>query len=111
MISCLTGSLSRAALTGALILMLCVASPAVAAARTGAQVADISAAAERAWAALTDPVTGAVYDKLEPGPHTTRDFNYGTFMLADAQLRTAARLDDSALEEKAVAHVLGFAAR
>ena len=100
---------TRIALAGALIFVLSAASPAVAAARTGAQVAEIAAAAERAWAALTDPVTGAVYDRLQPGPHTTRDFNYGTFMLADAQLRTAARTGDGALAAKAVGHVLGFA--
>src|SRR4051794_18649441 len=85
--------------------------PGVASAATGAEVADYAARVEHGWAALTDPVTGAVQDKIAPGPHATRDFNYGTLQMADAQLRTAARTADSALAQKAVAVVNAMIAR
>jgi hypothetical protein len=71
---------------------------------TRRQVADYALRGERSWAALTHPLTGAVTDTIAPGPHAVRDYNYGTFLLADAQLRTG----DSALADTAVAHVLGL---
>jgi hypothetical protein len=67
-------------------------------------VADYALRGERSWAALTHPFTGAVTDTIAPGPHAVRDYNYGTFLLADAQLRTG----DSALADTPVAHVLGL---
>ena len=81
--------------------------PEPASAWTREQVADYALRGERAWAALTHPVTGAVTDAIAPGPHAVRDYNYGTLLLADAQLRTG----DSALADTAVAHVLGLIKR
>ena len=82
------------AATAAVIASACSAP--IAEARTRAQVAELSADVQRAWAALTNPETGAVTDVLPPGPHATRDYNYGTFLLADAQLRTAKRTGEGA---------------
>lgn len=70
---------------------------------TGDQVAAYAAGAERSWAALTAS-DGAVTDKLEPAEG---GFNYGTLMLADAQLRTAAHTGEPALKTAAVAQILG----
>ena len=78
---------------------------------TRQQAADYATRAELAWAALTDPATGAVADTIAPGPHATRDFNYGTFLLADAQLRAAQRTGDGTLAARAVAIVDGIVAR
>ena len=71
-------------------------------------MADYALRGERAWAALTNPVSGAVTDTIAPGPHAVRDYNYGTFLLADAQLRAARRTGDSALADTAVAVVTGL---
>ena len=79
----------------------------IADARTREQVTEFSADIQRAWAMLTNPETGAVTDILPPGPHATRGHNYGTFLLADAQLRTAKRTGDALLAERAMAIIEG----
>lgn len=70
---------------------------------SGEEVARWAGGAERAWVRLTDD-NGAVRDLLEPAFGA---FNYGTLMLAQAQLRAAARSGDEQLERAAVAQVLG----
>ncbi|MDW5598858.1 hypothetical protein VSS74_31155 [Conexibacter stalactiti] len=70
---------------------------------SGEEVARWAGGVERAWVRLTDD-NGAVRDLLEP-PYGA--FNYGTLMLAQAQLRAAARSGDEGLERAAVAQVLG----
>jgi len=77
----------------------------------GPQVAAYAAGVDRAWAAQTNPVTGAVTDKLPPGPHAPRDYNYGTFQMADAQLRSAERTGDTSPAATAVAVINGIIAR
>ena len=74
-----------------------------AAAVTRADVEAFSAGAEQAWAQVTDG-RGAVADPLQP---ERGRFNYGTLMLADAQLRGAAREDDRSLADAAVRQTLG----
>lgn len=63
---------------------------------------------EEAWARLTD-ADGRVRDTLEP---QFGDFNYGTLMLAHAQLRGTAQrgADDDELTAAAVAQILGATA-
>jgi hypothetical protein len=56
---------------------------------TREEVADYALRGERAWAALTDPVTGAVTETIAPGWHAVAGRNYGTLLLADAQPRAA----------------------
>jgi hypothetical protein len=75
--------------------------------RTGAQVMEISTRVARAWAALTDPVTGAVAEPLPARPHAVPHFNYGTLMLADTLLRTG----DTRLAARAVAIIEGTGRR
>jgi hypothetical protein len=93
----------------ALVLALLTAAAAAATAPTaarawsGEEVARWAGGVERAWVPLTDE-NGAVRDRLEPAYGA---FNYGTLMLAQAQLRAAARSGDAALERAAVAQVLG----
>lgn len=70
-------------------------------------LAGYSSTALSAWARATDE-DGAVQDTLEPGRGR---FNYGTLMLAQAQLRAAARTGDDRLADAAVAQVLGTIAR
>ena len=91
--------------------LVATATPSAASAATGPQVAAYAAGVERAWAAQTNPVTGAVTDKLPPGPHAPRDYNYGTFQMADAQLRSAERTGDTSPAATAVAVINGIIAR
>ena len=87
-----------------LLLALAALTPAPAAADwSGAQIAAWAAGPERAWARMTE-VDGAIPDRLEPAYGA---FNYGTLMLAQAQLRAAARGGDDELQRSAVAQILG----
>ena len=72
---------------------------------------DYALRGERAWAALTDPATGAVTEAIAPGSHATAGHNYGTLLLANAQLRAARRTGGDALARTAVAVVEGFIVR
>ena len=86
--------------------LLCAAAltaPAGAAAVTRAELESYATGVEQAWAGMTDE-RGAVADPLQP---ERGRFNYGTLMLADAQLRGAARAGDQALADAAVRQVLG----
>ncbi|MDO8189475.1 hypothetical protein Q5424_26265 [Conexibacter sp. JD483] len=94
------------ALALALLLSLVLVTPGAARAAggwDGAQIAAWAAGPERAWAAMTE-ANGAIPDRLEP-PYGA--FNYGTLMLAQAQLRAARRSADDELQKAAVAQVLG----
>lgn len=91
-----------------LCILLCLAcSPVPAAAAdvpvTRDSLAGYSVTALKGWARATDE-RGAVEDSLEPGRGR---FNYGTLMLAQAQLRAAARTGDDRLAAVAVDQVLG----
>jgi len=77
--------------------------PSGAGAVTREELARHSAEVERSWAGVTDE-RGAVADALEPGRGR---FNYGTLMLAEAQLRGAARTGDAQVAEAAVRQTLG----
>jgi hypothetical protein len=90
----------------AVSLALCsaaAAAPGVASAVTRAELEAYGAGVEQAWAELTDE-RGAVADPLQPDRGR---FNYGTLMLADAQLRGAARVGDQHLAGAAVRQTLG----
>jgi hypothetical protein len=94
------------ALAGALALLALAAgatAPSARAAWSGDDLGRWAGGVERSWARLTD-ADGAVRDLLEPAYGA---FNYGTLMLAQAQLRAAARSGDEDLERAAVAQVLG----
>lgn len=90
-----------AALLAVAALLALAATPAHA--WSGEEVARYAGGVERAWAQMTDE-HGGVRDRLEP-PYG--GFNYGTLMLAQAQLRAAARSHDDELQRAAVAQVLG----
>jgi hypothetical protein len=90
----------------ALLLLSCWLAPGVAAADPPVSrdaLAAYGTSALHAWARVTDE-RGAVRDALEPARGR---FNYGTLMLAQAQLRAAARTGDRRLGEAAVDQVLG----
>lgn len=89
----------------AVILVVCAAAPSTVSARawSGDEIARYAGGVERSWTRLTDP-DGGVRDVLEPAYGA---FNYGTLMLAQAQLRAASRSGDEQLEQAAVAQVLG----
>lgn len=97
------GSAAARLLAVASLLVAALLWPSGAAAVTRDELAQHSAAVERSWADVTDE-RGAVADALEPGRGR---FNYGTLMLADAQLRGAARTGDPRLAEAAVRQTLG----
>jgi len=87
-----------------------VAAPAPRPHWSAGELAAYARGVERAWARLTSP-DGRVRDQLEPD---YGDFNYGTLMLAQAQLRGAARRGrrgDSEPVAAAVAQILGTTAR
>ena len=90
------------ALCGALCASALVA-PLRAGAVTRAELESFSTGVEQAWAQLTDE-RGAVADPLQPDRGR---FNYGTLMLAQAQLRGAARTGDRALADAAMRQTLG----
>lgn len=90
-------------LIGALVVATWWCAVADARAWSGEEVAGYAGGVERAWVRLTD-ANGSVRDLLEP-PYG--GFNYGTLMLAQAQLRAAARNHDEELQRAAVAQVLG----
>jgi hypothetical protein len=73
------------------------------------RIAAYALGVEEAWARLTD-AGGEVRDTLEPG---YGGFNYGTLMLAHAQLRGTAQrgAEDRALTDAAVAQILGMTAQ
>jgi hypothetical protein len=76
---------------------------------SAARISAYALAVEQAWARLTG-TDGRVHDALEP---EFGDFNYGTLMLAHAQLRGTAQrgADDQALVAAAVAQILGTTAK
>ena len=77
--------------------------PAAAGAVTRAELEAFNTGVEQSWAQMTDE-RGAVADPLQP---ERGRFNYGTLMLAEAQLRGAARSADRALADAAVRQTLG----
>ena len=88
------------------VVALCIcglAGPAVASAVTRAELEVFSTAVEQSWGQVTDE-RGAVADPLQP---ERGRFNYGTLMLAEAQLRGAARAGDPVLADAAVRQTLG----
>ncbi|CAA9471130.1 MAG: hypothetical protein AVDCRST_MAG69-107 [uncultured Solirubrobacteraceae bacterium] len=99
----LPGSAAARSLAVVALLAAALLCPSAAGAVTRDELARYSAAVERSWADVTDE-RGAVADALEPGRGR---FNYGTLMLADAQLRGAARTGDRELANAAVRQVLG----
>lgn len=102
----------KVSLYGLCLLLVALLAPARArAAWTQAQVAGYSARIERAWVPLTDVATGTVGERVAPGAHATPGRNYGTFMLAGAQLRTARATGDGALAQAAGAIVAGILAQ
>lgn len=80
-----------------------LAAPAAASAVTRAELESFSTEVERSWATVTDE-RGAVADPLQPDRGR---FNYGTLMLAEAQLRGASRSADQGLADAAVRQTLG----
>ncbi len=97
---------SPRALVGALLaaaVLAAVAATPAAAAWNGREIAQWAVGPERAWARMTAD-DGAIPDRLEPAYGA---FNYGTLMLAQAQLRAARRSGDDELQKAAVAQILG----
>ena len=85
---------------------LCAAAlavPASADAVTRSELDAFNVDVEQAWAQMTDE-RGAVADALQP---ERGRFNYGTLMLADAQLRGAARTGQPGLADAAIRQTLG----
>jgi hypothetical protein len=90
-----------------LAVVLALLAPAAARAWSGEEIAAYAGRVERAWVDLTD-ADGRVRDLLEPA---YGNFNYGTLMLAGAQLRAARRSGDDALAAAAVRQILGAVRR
>ena len=94
---------ATAVLVLALLAVAGLAAPSRAAAVTRAELESFSTEVERAWEEVTDE-DGAVADPLQPDRGR---FNYGTLMLAAAQLRGAERSADDSLADAAIRQTLG----